>query len=229
MTDAPTALPPALLDALSTLLGPRGLVTDPADMEPFLSDWRGLYHGASPALLRPANTAELAAAMRLLGQAGVAVVPQGGNTSMVGGAMPDESGRQVVLSLARMNRIRDIDPVDMTMVAEAGVILKTAQDAAAEAGCLFPLSLSAEGSATIGGVLATNAGGNNTVRYGNARDLLMGIEVVLPDGSVIEGLRRLRKDNTGFALRQLFAGSEGTLGIITAAVLRLFPLSLIHI
>ena len=223
MTDAPTTLPPALLDALSTLLGPRGLVTDPADMEPFLSDWRGLYHGASPALLRPANTAELAAAMRLLGQAGVAVVPQGGNTSMVGGAMPDESGRQVVLSLARMNRIRDIDPVDMTMVAEAGVILKNAQDAAAEAGCLFPLSLSAEGSATIGGVLATNAGGNNTVRYGNARDLLMGIEVVLPDGSVIEGLRRLRKDNTGFALRQLFAGSEGTLGIITAAVLRLFP------
>ncbi|MFT8246708.1 FAD-binding oxidoreductase [Roseomonas sp. BN140053] len=220
---AAQALPAGLLDALGGILGPRGVVTDPADLQPHLSDWRGLYRGASPALLRPASTAELAAAMRLLHAAAVPVVPQGGNTSMVGGAMPDEGGRQVVVSLARMNRIRDIDPLDMTMVAEAGVILKTAQDAAAEAGCLFPLSLSAEGSATIGGVLAVNAGGNNTVRYGNARELMLGLEVVLPDGQVIEGLRRLRKDNTGYALRHLFVGAEGTLGFITAAVLRLFP------
>ncbi len=220
---APPTLPPGLLDALAALLGPRGVVTDPADLAPHLDDWRGLYRGRSPALLRPADTASLAAAMRLLDRAGVPVVPQGGNTSMVGGAMPDEAGRQVVLSLARMNRIRDLDPLDMTAVAEAGVVLKTLQDAAAEANCLFPLSLSAEGSATIGGVLATNAGGNNTVRYGNARDLVLGVEVVLPDGQVIEALRRLRKDNTGYALRHLFVGAEGTLGIITAAVLRLFP------
>ncbi|WP_376099733.1 FAD-binding oxidoreductase [Roseomonas sp. CCTCC AB2023176] len=217
------ALPTGLLDALSGILGTRGVVTDLRDLEPHLSDWRGLYRGASPALIRPATTAELSACMRLLNAADVPVVPQGGNTSMVGGAMPDESGRQVIVSLSRMNRIRDLDPVDMTMVTEAGVILKTAQDAAAAAGCLFPLSLGAEGTATIGGVLATNAGGNTTVRYGNARDLMLGLEVVLPDGSVIEGLRRLRKDNTGYALRHLFVGAEGTLGFITAAVLRLFP------
>jgi FAD/FMN-containing dehydrogenase len=150
-------------------------------------------------------------------------VPQGGNTSMVGGATPDEGGGQVVVSLARMNRIRDLDPLDMTMTAEAGVVLKAAQDAAAEAGCLFPLSLGAEGTATIGGVLSTNAGGNTTVRYGNARELMLGLEVVLPDGQVWNGLRRLRKDNTGYALRHLFVGAEGTLGFITAAVLRLFP------
>ena len=212
-----------LIAELHALVGARGLITAPDDVAPYLSDWRGLYRGRSPCVLRPADTAELAGTMRILARRQVPVVPQGGNTSMVGGAMPDESGRQVVLSLARLNRIRDIDPVDMTMVAEAGVVLKTVQEAAAEAGCLFPLSLGAEGSATIGGVLATNAGGNNTVRYGNARELMLGLEVVLPDGTVWNGLRRLRKDNTGYALRQLFVGAEGTLGIITAAVLRLFP------
>ncbi|QCI66757.1 FAD-binding oxidoreductase [Phreatobacter stygius] len=211
----------SLISDLRALVGERGILTAASDIEPYLSDWRGLYHGQSPCVLRPADTQQLADAMKLLASRQVAVVPQGGNTSMVGGAMPDESGRQVVLSLARMNRIRDIDPVDMTMVAEAGVILKAAQDAAAEAGCLFPLSLGAEGSATIGGVLSTNAGGNTTVRYGNARELMLGLEVVLPDGQVWNGLRRLRKDNTGYALRQLFVGAEGTLGIITAAVLRL--------
>ncbi|MBP0443235.1 FAD-binding oxidoreductase [Roseomonas sp. SSH11] len=218
-----TPLPATLMAALQSILGPRGIVTDPSDLEPHLSDWRGLYHGASPAMLRPASTGELSAALKLLYEAGIPVVPQGGNTSMVGGAMPDESGRQVILSLSRMNRIRDIDPVDMTMVAEAGVVLKTAQDAAAGAGCLFPLSLGAEGTATIGGVLSTNAGGNTTVRYGNARELMLGLEIVLPDGGVINGLRRLRKDNTGYALRHLMVGAEGTLGIVTAAVLRLFP------
>lgn len=161
--------------------------------------------------------------MKLCAAAGVPMVPQGGNTSMVGGATPDESGRQVVVALTRMNRIRDIDPVDLTMTAEAGVVLKTAQEAAAGAGCLFPLSLGAEGTATIGGVLSTNAGGNTTVRYGNARELMLGIEAVLPDGQVLHGLRRLRKDNTGYALRHLFVGGEGTLGFVTAATLKLFP------
>ncbi|WP_426959637.1 FAD-binding oxidoreductase [Muricoccus radiodurans] len=217
------ALPTGLLDALLGVLGPRGVVTDARDLEPHLSDWRGLYRGASPAMLRPASTEELSMAMAILHAAGVPVVPQGGNTSMVGGAMPDESGRQVIVSLTRMNRIRDLDPVDMTMVAEAGVVLKTAQDAAAAAGCLFPLSLGAEGTATVGGVLSTNAGGNTTVRYGNARDLMLGLEAVMPDGGVIHGLRRLRKDNTGYALRHLLVGAEGTLGFVTAAVLRLFP------
>ena len=212
-----------LLDQLGALLGPRGLMTDPADLAPHLTDWRDLYRGRTPCVLRPASTAELAEAVRLCAAAGVALVPQGGNTSMVGGATPDEGGRQVVVSMVRLNRIRDLDPVDMTMTAEAGVILKAAQDAAAAADCLFPLSLGGEGSATIGGVLSTNAGGNTTVRYGNARELMLGLEVVLPDGQVWHGLRRLRKDNTGYALRHLFVGAEGTLGFITAAVLRLFP------
>ncbi len=212
-----------LLTQLSALLGPRGLLTDAASLEPHLADWRALYRGATPCVIRPGSTAELAAAVKLCAAAGAALVPQGGNTSMVGGATPDESGRQIVVSLARLNRVRDIDPMDMTMTCEAGVILKAAQDAAAAADCLFPLSLGAEGSATIGGVLSTNAGGNTTVRYGNARELMLGLEVVLPDGQVWNGLRRLRKDNTGYALRHLFVGAEGTLGFITAAVLRLFP------
>jgi FAD/FMN-containing dehydrogenase len=213
----------SLLPALAALLGPRGLLTEAADLEPFLADWRGLYRGRTPCVIRPASTAELAEAVKLCVAAGVPLVPQGGNTSMVGGATPDEGGRQVVVSMARMNRVRDIDPFDMTMTVEAGLVLKAAQDAAAEAGCLFPLSLGAEGTATIGGVLSTNAGGNTTVRYGNARELMLGLEVVLPDGQVWNGLRRLRKDNTGYALRHLFVGAEGTLGFITAAVLRLFP------
>jgi FAD/FMN-containing dehydrogenase len=218
----PDDLAPPLLDRLSALLGPRGILTEAADLEPHLADWRLLYRGRTPCVLRPASTAELAEAVRLCAAAGMPLVPQGGNTSMVGGATPDEGGRQVVVSLARMNRIRDLDPLDMTMTAEAGLVLKAAQDAAAEAGCLFPLSLGAEGTATIGGVLSTNAGGNTTVRYGNARELMLGLEVVLPDGQVWNGLRRLRKDNTGYALRHLFVGAEGTLGFITAAVLRLF-------
>ncbi|PZW42302.1 FAD/FMN-containing dehydrogenase [Humitalea rosea] len=217
------ALPPGLLTALTAVLGPKGVVTDAADLAAWTTDWRGLYQGATPCLLRPASTSEVSATVRLLAQAGVPMVPQGGNTSMVGGAAPDESGRQVILSLTRMNRIRDVDTLDMTMTAEAGVILKSAQEAAAAAGALFPLSLGAEGSATIGGVLSTNAGGNTTVRYGNARELMLGLEVVLPDGQVFSGLRRLRKDNTGYALKHLFVGAEGSLGLITAATLRLYP------
>jgi FAD/FMN-containing dehydrogenase len=212
-----------LIARLYRRLGPRGVLTDPADTAPFCEDWRRLYRGRTPAVLRPANTAEVAEAVRLCAEHGVPIVPQGGNTSMVGGAAVSEDGSEIVLSLSRMNRVRAIDPVDMAMEIEAGVTLKAAQEAAAEAGCLLPLSISAEGSAQIGGVLATNAGGNNTVRYGNARDLVLGLEVVLADGQVWNGLRRLRKDNTGYCLRQLFVGSEGTLGIITAAILKLAP------
>jgi FAD/FMN-containing dehydrogenase len=217
-----TALPD-LIDRLRDRLGPRGVLTDPADTASYCEDWRRLYRGRTPAVLRPATTGEVADAVRICVEAGVPIVPQGGNTSMVGGAAPAEDGSQIVLSVSRLNRVRGIDPVDMTMEIEAGVTLKAAQLAASAAGCLLPLSISSEGSAQIGGVLATNAGGNNTVRYGNARDLVLGLEVVLPDGQVWNGLRRLHKDNTGYCLRQLFVGSEGTLGIITAAVLKLSP------
>ncbi|HEX3864010.1 MAG TPA: FAD-binding oxidoreductase [Stellaceae bacterium] len=212
-----------LIERLRARLGSAGVLTDPADTAPYCEDWRRLYRGRTPAVLRPATTQDVADAVRLCAESGVAIVPQGGNTSMVGGAAVSEDGSQIVLSLSRLNRVRQIDPLDMTMEIEAGVPLKTAQEAASEAGCLLPLSISSEGSAQIGGVLATNAGGNNTVRYGNARDLVLGLEVVMPDGQLWNGLRRLHKDNTGYCLRQLFVGSEGTLGIITAAVLKLYP------
>ena len=213
---------PDLMEALSALLGPRGLLTDAVDTAAAGQDWRRLYDHPPVAVLRPADTAELAAAVRLCVEHRVPMTPQGGNTSMVGGGVPSGPG-EVVISLARMNRIRAIDPVDMTLTVEAGVTLKAAQDAAIAADCLLPLSISSEGTAQIGGVLATNAGGNNTVRYGNARDLVLGLEAVLPDGAVWNGLRRLRKDNTGYCLRQLLVGAEGTLGIITAATLKLAP------
>jgi FAD/FMN-containing dehydrogenase len=218
-----THLPSGLLGRLAAILGPCGLLTETADITPHLADWRALYQGQALAVARPASTEEVAAVVRLCAETGTPLTPQGGNTSMVGGATPDESGRHLVLTLSRMNRLRDLDPADMTMTVEAGMVLKAAQQAAAEAGCLFPLSLGAEGTATIGGVLSTNAGGNTTVRYGNARELMLGLEAVLPDGSIWNGLRRLRKDNTGYALRHLLVGAEGTLGIVTAAVLRLFP------
>ena len=160
-------------------------------------------------MIRPANTDEVSAVVPSAPRAGVPIVTQGGNTSMVGGAVPAEDGSELILSTARLNRVRDLDPVDMTLTIEAGVTLKAAQLAAAERGCLLPLSISSEGTAQIGGVLAVNAGGNNTVRYGNARDLVLGLEAVLPDGTIWNGLRRLRKDNTGYCLRQLFVGSEG--------------------
>ena len=225
----PDILPPdpslgaPLLDALGSLVGERGLVTEAGDMAPYLHDWRNLYEGRAAAVVRPASTAEVAAVVRLCAERGVGIVPQGGNTSMVGGATPDDSGAQIVLALSRMARVRALDPVDMTLTVEAGLPWQRAQEAAAEAGCLLPLSISSEGTAQVGGILGANAGGNNTVRYGNARELVLGIEAVLPDGQVFEGLRRLRKDNTGYALRHLLVGSEGTLGVITAAVLRLVP------
>lgn len=214
---------PDLLPALLALVGPRGLLTEPGDTAAYCQDWRGLYRGRTPAVVRPADTAQAAAVVALCAARGVGLVPQGGNTSMVAGAVPAEDGRQIVLSLQRMSQVRAVDKVDLTMTVEAGVTLKAAQDAAAAAGCLLPLSISSEGTAQIGGVLAVNAGGNNTVRYGNARDLVLGLEAVLPDGRVWNGLRRLRKDNTGYCLRQLLVGSEGTLGVITAATLKLAP------
>ncbi len=213
----------ALIPRLRELLGARGLLTEPADTAAYAEDWRRLYRGRTPAVARPASPEEVAAVLGLCAKACVGVVPQGGNTSMVGGATPSADGSQIVLSLARLNRVRDLDPADLTLTIEAGATLRAARDAAAAAGCLLPLSISSEGSAQIGGVLSTNAGGNNTVRYGNARDLVLGLEVALADGTLWNGLRRLRKDNTGYCLRQLFPGAEGTLGVITAAVLKLVP------
>jgi FAD/FMN-containing dehydrogenase len=208
---------------LRELVGDAGLITDPTSMSGYLTDWRNAYGGTAPAVVRPASTAEVAAVVRACREAGVAVVPQGGNTGLCGGSMPDASGQQVVLSLTRMTRIREVDAVDQTLTAEAGVVLQSVQQAAAAVGCLFPLSLGSEGSCTIGGNLATNAGGTGVLRYGTMRDLTLGLEVVLPDGRIWNGLRRLRKDNTGYDLKQLFIGAEGTLGVITAAVLKLFP------
>ncbi|HET9146585.1 MAG TPA: FAD-binding oxidoreductase [Acetobacteraceae bacterium] len=212
-----------LIDALSALLGPSGLLRDAGDIAPYGADWRGLYNHPPRAVLRPADTEQLAGAVRLCAAAGIPLVPQGGNTSLVAGAVPSAAGREFVLSLNRMDRLRSMDRQDLSMVVEAGMTLARAQEIAADAGALLPLSISSEGSARIGGVLATNAGGNNTLRFGNARDLVLGLEVVLADGSVWHGLRRLRKDNTGYALKHLFIGSEGTLGIIAAAALRLHP------
>ncbi|REE07497.1 FAD/FMN-containing dehydrogenase [Paraburkholderia sp. BL27I4N3] len=211
-----------LLAALRARLGASG-VLDGADAQPYEIDWRRLYPGHSLAVLRPANTEEVAAAVQLCAAHGVSIVPQGGNTGMVGGGVPDDSGAQIVLSLARMNRVRDIDTLNFSIVVDAGVTLQAAREAVAKVDCALPLMIGSQGTAQIGGVLSTNAGGNNTIKYGNARSLVMGLEVVLADGRVWHGLRRLRKDNTGYCLSQLFVGAEGTLGIITGACLRLVP------
>jgi len=199
------------------------LLTDPADTAPFLTDWRRKWTGHALAVAQPDSTADVAAVLRWCHERRVAVVPQGGNTGLSGGATPNAGGRAIVLSTARLNRVRAVDPVSMTLTAEAGVTLQQVQDAAAAAGRLFPLSLAAQGTCTIGGNLATNAGGVQVLRYGNARALCLGLEVVTATGAVWDGLRALRKDNTGYDLRGLFIGSEGTLGVITAAVLQLFP------
>lgn len=209
-----------MIPDFAAIVGAANVLTG-TDMAPYLEEERGLYHGSALAVVRPGSTAEVAAVVTACAEAGIAVVPQGGNTGLCGGGVPE--GRAIVLSTQRLNRIRALDPLNFTLTAEAGCVLATLQEAAEAQGCLFPLSLAAEGSCRIGGNLATNAGGVGVLRHGNARDLVLGLEVVLPDGRVWDGLRSLRKDNTGYDLKHLFVGSEGTLGIITACVLKLFP------
>jgi FAD/FMN-containing dehydrogenase len=213
---------PALLERLGAIVGERGLVA-PAEQEPYLVDWRGQYHGKAAAVVKPGNTQEVARVVELLAAHRVAMVPQGGNTSLCGASVPDGSGTQVVINLSRMNRVRAVDTDNNTMTVEAGCVLASLQQEAERHDRLFPLSLGAEGSCEIGGNLSTNAGGTAVLRYGNTRELVLGVEVVLPDGRVWDGLRGLRKDNTGYDLKHLFVGAEGTLGIVTAAVLKLFP------
>jgi FAD/FMN-containing dehydrogenase len=219
MTDTSDALA-----RLQKLLGDKGFIADVAGMEPFLREERGTYHGAAKAVLRPASTEEVSAIVKICAEAKLPIFPQAGNTGLAGGAVPWEDGAGVVVSVSRMNRVRDIDPIDYSITVEAGVILAEVQKAAEAVDRLFPLSLGAEGSCQIGGNISTNAGGIQVLRYGNTRSLVLGLEVVLPDGRVWHGLRALRKDNTGYDMKQLFIGGEGTLGIITAATLRLFPL-----
>jgi FAD/FMN-containing dehydrogenase len=211
------------LDSLCDIVGPTHVVTA-ADAQPYAVDWRERYRGRARAVARPAAAEEVGAVVRLCAEAGVAVIPQGGNTGLVGGATPDDTGRALILSLARLNRIRAIDTENDAMEVEAGCVLQAVQAAAREARRLFPLSLAAEGSCTIGGNLATNAGGTEVLRYGNTRALTLGVEVVTADGDIWHGLTGLQKDNTGYDLRDLFIGSEGTLGVITAATLKLYPL-----
>ncbi len=212
-----------LIDELKSIVGASGWTSDPDELLPHLTEWRDIYHGETLLMVSPDSTAQVSAVMKACAAKKTAVVPQGGNTGLCGGAIPDESGQQVLLSMSRMNAIRSIAVNDFSMIVEAGCILADVQAAARQAGRFFPLSLAAEGSCQIGGNLSTNAGGINVLRYGNARDQVLGLEVVLADGTVWNGLRGLRKDTAGYDIKQLFIGSEGTLGIIAAANLRLYP------
>lgn len=212
-----------LLARLAEAVGDAQVLTAAADIEPYLVDQRRRYRGAARAVVRPANTLEVAAVVRACADADVALVPQGGNTGMCGAATPDGSGTEVVVSLVRMRKVRALDRDNATITVEAGATLADVQQAAADAGLMFPLSLASEGSCTIGGNIATNAGGNRVIRYGMMRDMVLGLEVVLADGTVVNALNHLIKNNTGYDLKQLFIGAEGTLGIVTKAVLRLRP------
>ena len=211
-----------LVDTLRSIVGAPHCLTADADMAPYLTDWRGRYTGRARAVVLPADTAQVAAVVRACAAAGCAMVPQGGNTGLCGGATPLADGASVVLNLSRLRRIRHVDAANNALCAEAGVPLAFVQQAALDADRFFPLSLASEGSCEVGGVISTNAGGVQVLRYGNTRELVLGLEVVLPDGQVWDGLRALRKDNTGYDLKQLFIGAEGTLGIVTAATLKLF-------
>ncbi|ABS13256.1 FAD-binding oxidoreductase [Brucella anthropi] len=213
----------ALIERFSAIVGEKNALTAPEDLAAYLVEQRDLYHGRTPLVLRPGSTEEVAAIMKLASETKTPVVPQGGNTGLVGGQQPDESGAAITLSLGRMNRIRNLDTVGNLVTLEAGVILKNLQEAAEKAGRLFPLSLGAEGSCQIGGNLGSNAGGTAVLAYGNMRELCLGLEVVLPTGEILNDLRYVKKDNTGYDLKDLFIGSEGTLGVITAAVLNIFP------
>ncbi len=214
----------ALTATLAGIVGPANVVSDAAALAPYLTDWRGRYRGAARCLVRPGNSAEVAAVVRACAAAAAPIVPQGGNTSLCGAATPDETGKAVVVSLGRLNRIVAVDAANNTICVEAGCTLAAVQEAARGADRLFPLALAAQGSCQIGGNLSTNAGGVQVLRYGNTRELTLGLEVVLADGEIWDGRRGLRKDSTGYDLKQLFIGAEGTLGIITGAVLKLFPL-----
>ncbi len=212
-----------LIDDLERIVGPKAVKTDSRDVEKHVTEWRGMWRGRAAAVVLPENTDQVSRLLQYCNAAGVGVVPQGGNTGLCAGGIPDDSGSQIVLSTARLNRIRAINSDDFSMVAEAGCVLATLQEAARDVDRLFPLSLGAEGSCQIGGNLSTNAGGINVVRYGTARDQVLGLEVVLADGRILEGLKTLRKNTAGYDLKQLFIGSEGTLGVITAASLKLYP------
>ena len=214
-----------VLDALKAVVGSAGFREEAADLEPHLTEWRGLFKGQTPLMLMPASTAEVSAILKICSAHGIAIVPQGGNTGLAGGAIPGIEGddAQILLSSSRLKQIRAIDAENYTMTVEAGCLLADIQAAAQEAGLFFPLSLAAEGSCQIGGNISTNAGGTNVLRFGNTRDLVLGLEVVLPDGAIYNDLRGLRKDNTGYDLKQLFIGAEGTLGFVAAATLKLFP------
>ncbi|NLS17883.1 FAD-binding oxidoreductase [Rhizobium sp. P40RR-XXII] len=219
---------PDLLDRFAAIVGEKHAVRGPAEIAPHLVENRGLYHGASPMLLKPGSVEEVSAILKLASETGAAIVPQTGNTGLVGGQTPRDGGSDIILSLERMNRVRDIDPVGNTIVVDGGCILADVHKAVAEHDRMFPLSLGSEGSCRIAGNLSTNAGGTAVLAYGNMRQLCLGLEVVLPTGEIWNGLRRLKKDNTGYDLRDLFIGAEGTLGVITGAVLKLFPQPLGH-
>jgi FAD/FMN-containing dehydrogenase len=214
---------PSLLSRLAEIVGARHVLAEPSDMERYLVEDRGLYRGRALCVVRPGNTAEVARVVALCAETGTKIVPQGGNTGLVGGQIPHESGEEMVLSLTRLTAIREVDAASNTMTVESGVTLLRAQEEAERVDRLFPLSLASEGSCTIGGNLSTNAGGTAVLAYGNARDLVLGLEIVLADGRILSNLSKLKKDNTGYDLKHLFVGAEGTLGIITAAVLKLFP------
>ncbi|MCQ1834161.1 FAD-binding oxidoreductase [Neorhizobium galegae] len=214
---------PELLDRFAAIVGENHVLRDASDLAPHLVEGRGLYKGSSPMLLKPGSVEEVSAILKLASETGTPIVPQTGNTGLVGGQTPRTGGSDLIVSLERMNRIRDVDPVANVLVADAGAILADVQKAAEAVDRLFPLSLGSEGSCRIGGNLSTNAGGTAVLAYGNTRQLCLGLEVVLPTGEIWDGLRRLKKDNTGYDLRDLFIGAEGTLGIITGAVLKLFP------
>ena len=217
-------IPTEIVEKLKAIVGSNNYIDNPEQMAAYVNDIWNQYHGVTPLILKPINTEMVASIVTLCNECNIGVVPQGGNTGLVGGSIPSESDAEIIISMERMNKVLDIDVINYTMTVEAGCILVAVQEAAFAVNRLFPLSLGAEGSCQIGGNLSTNAGGTAVLRYGNAKELVLGLEVVLPSGAIYNGLRRLRKDNTGYDLKQLFLGSEGTLGVITKAVLKLFPL-----